>query len=172
MFSFISLYFSSRDLLFLYFFKPFFFCSFIHTSRFLYYFHLYFRVVFSCLPYKFPFISFNLSFFFLLSLLSLFWKKGKYVENKRRLMRAPCPFCVPPPNIFFFYAVRVISKESRQLVFPRTCCFFLSWLQSVFILALFVSFLPYTLISPSALRFSCPFQFVSLLLLQFSVLLI
>jgi hypothetical protein len=29
---------------------------------------------------------------------------------------------VCPHNCFVFYAARVISKESRQLVFPRTSC--------------------------------------------------
>jgi hypothetical protein len=49
-------------------------------------------------------------------------------------MRSPCclsvyPFvsvplcvCVSPPNIFVFYAVRLVSKESRRLVLPKMSC--------------------------------------------------
>jgi hypothetical protein len=38
---------------------------------------------------------------------------------RRRLMRSPCCLCIP--SIFFaFYAVRVVSKENRRLVLPRT----------------------------------------------------
>jgi hypothetical protein len=69
-------------------------------------------------------------------------------------MRAPCPLCVPPPPLpqDCFYAVHIISKESKQLVLPNTSgSFFLSCLQSAFLTVLFVSFLPYTLIAPSAL---------------------
>jgi hypothetical protein len=36
----------------------------------------------------------------------------------RRLMRSPC--CAPP-LFFVFYAVRVVLKESRRSVLPRTC---------------------------------------------------
>jgi hypothetical protein len=30
--------------------------------------------------------------------------------------------CVYPPNVFVFYTVRVVSKERRWLVLPRTSC--------------------------------------------------
>jgi hypothetical protein len=54
-----------------------------------------------------------------------------------RPMRSPCCLCVPLsllgngpstwvfPNLFVFYAVLVISKETRQEVLPRTSCY--SW---------------------------------------------
>jgi hypothetical protein len=52
------------------------------------------------------------------SLLSVFWK------NKRRLMRSPCCLyvCVSP-FFFAFYAVRVVSKDSRWLVLPPNLMF-------------------------------------------------
>jgi hypothetical protein len=42
-----------------------------------------------------------------------------------RTMRSPCCLCVclPALNIFVFYAVLVISKESMRLVPPRTFCY-------------------------------------------------
>jgi hypothetical protein len=43
------------------------------------------------------------------------------LKNKRRLMRSSCCLPVSPLIFLDLYAVRVISKESRQLVLPRTC---------------------------------------------------
>jgi hypothetical protein len=53
----------------------------------------------------------------------------------RRLVRLPCYLCVRLN--FFFYAVRVVPKESRRLVLPRTTYFFIN----SFILLFFTIFL-------------------------------
>jgi hypothetical protein len=50
------------------------------------------------------------------SLLSLFRK------NKIRLMKSPSCLCVSL-SFFLFYAVLLVSKESRLLILPRTSCF-------------------------------------------------
>jgi hypothetical protein len=40
----------------------------------------------------------------------------------KRLMRSPCCVCIP---LFFgFYGVRIVSKERRRLVLPRSSCIF------------------------------------------------
>jgi hypothetical protein len=69
--------------------------------------------------------------------------------------------CIPQ-NSFIFYAVHVISKESRQLVLPRTPCFIirlpyvhsLLWLQNDYHLYLLRRFqLSFTTWSPFGLMF-------------------
>jgi hypothetical protein len=42
----------------------------------------------------------------------------------RGLMRSLCRLFAPPPNFFVFYVVHVVSKESRQLILPRTSCIY------------------------------------------------
>jgi hypothetical protein len=46
-----------------------------------------------------------------------------------RLARSPCSLGMNiPPNFFCFYTVRVVSKESRRLILPRTsCCIWFFW---------------------------------------------
>jgi hypothetical protein len=75
----------------------------------------------------------------LISLL-YFFSLLSYFEKYSRLMRSCCCLCVSPPpsllgngsvkvsfsllaNGYVFYAVHVVSKESRRLVLPRTSCF-------------------------------------------------
>jgi hypothetical protein len=49
-----------------------------------------------------------------------------FEKNKRRLVRSPC--CLCHPLIFFvFYAVHVISGESKQLVLSRISYSFGFW---------------------------------------------
>jgi hypothetical protein len=45
-------------------------------------------------------------------------------KHRRRLMISPCCLCVcvSPSNFFVFCVVRVVSKESRRLVLPRSAC--------------------------------------------------
>jgi hypothetical protein len=46
----------------------------------------------------------------------------------RRLTRSPCSMCVCVSLYFFlFYVVRVVSKESRRVILPKTSCFHISF---------------------------------------------
>jgi hypothetical protein len=51
---------------------------------------------------------------------SVFFHLSVFSPNSvRRLMRTLCCLCIcVPPNFFVFYAVHVVTKESRPLVLP------------------------------------------------------
>jgi hypothetical protein len=51
-----------------------------------------------------------------------------------RFMRRIKSHCCLSPNFFVFYAVRVVSKENKRPVLPRTCFFLLnlSYMQTFF----------------------------------------
>jgi hypothetical protein len=59
--------------------------------------------------------------------------------------------CVPPPSFFIFYAVCVASKESRQIVLPRTSCVYYEiTLLSVYVLSSILRLMGWPCCVPSA----------------------